>query len=171
MVDDQIRFETLIERYHDEIYRYIWRLLDNSSSDRAIMAEDVTQDVFMRAYTAFDRLHQGSNYRAWLYKIATNCTYTVLKRKRPENLEDDPVSEQDRAQDEAFILKETIEHVANQIQCLPPKQRSTVIMRYVQGLEYSDIATILDCSPETARANVSHGIRRLRHLLEQERNG
>src|SRR5690242_17490382 len=83
VTDHSVRFEELIERYHDEIYTYVWRLLDGASScEHAHEAADIVQDAFERAYKAFPRLRVGSNHRAWLYKIATNCTYTIMKRTK-----------------------------------------------------------------------------------------
>ena len=76
-----LRFEDLIERHHDEIFSYLWRLLGKQRhSEAADEAEDVAQEVFLRAYRAFPGLRRDSNYRAWLYKIATNCAWTHLRR-------------------------------------------------------------------------------------------
>ena len=84
------RFEDLIERHHDEIFAYLWRLLGKErQSDVALEAEDTTQEVFMRAFESYLGLRRDSNYRAWLYKIATHCAYTKLrqaKNRREQNL-------------------------------------------------------------------------------------
>ena len=50
--------------------------------DAATDVEDLTQDVFLRAYEAFAALRPNSNHRAWLYKIATHCAYTQLRRMK-----------------------------------------------------------------------------------------
>ena len=96
MTTSPMRFETLIERHHDEIYAYLWRLLNNAGqADPAIETTDLAQDVFLRAYKAFGRLRPDSNYRAWLYKIAYNTAMTHLKREnrhsqRIQPLPDEP---------------------------------------------------------------------------------
>src|SRR6516162_882337 len=78
-----LRFEELIERHHDEIFTYLWRLLGKDGlRDRAMDVEDLVQDVFLRAYESFATLRPNSNYRAWLYKIATHCAYTQLRRTK-----------------------------------------------------------------------------------------
>jgi RNA polymerase sigma-70 factor, ECF subfamily len=74
-----LRFEELIERHHDEIFAYLWRLLGKDGRrDGAMDAEDLVQDVFLRAYQSYSALRPNSNYRAWLYKIATHCAYTPI---------------------------------------------------------------------------------------------
>jgi RNA polymerase sigma-70 factor (ECF subfamily) len=167
-----VRFETLIERYHDQIYGYLWRLLNSAGrTDSAVEAQDLTQEVFLRAYRAFGRLRRDSNHRAWLYKIATNCAYTALKRGRARHsvpLEGEVYHIPDhanRSPDEQVVLNETLEVVRQGIAGLPPKQRAAVVLRYGQGLDYASIAQALDCSQDSARANVSQALRRLRREL------
>jgi RNA polymerase sigma-70 factor (ECF subfamily) len=176
MESSQIRFETLIEQFHDEIYRYLWRLLNNAGwPDPAVEAEDLTQEVFLRAYRSFGRLRQDSNHRAWLYKIATNCTYTTLKKSQRQanqrtSLHTDvqiPAGEQ-QSPEHWTRLRETLSVVQQTIASLPPKQRIAVILRHVQGLDYATIAAALDCSEDSARANVYQGLRRLRRKLVEE---
>lgn len=162
------RFETLIERYHDEIYSYLWRLLDGAGkADGAFDAQDLTQEVYLRAYRAFERLRPDSNYRAWLYKIATNCAYTALKRGKrsdplPDNLADTGPSPHQQA-----ARNETLGIVQQAIDRLPPKQQAAVVMRYVQELDYAEVAQALDCSEDSARANVYQAVRRLRRELAE----
>jgi RNA polymerase sigma-70 factor (ECF subfamily) len=172
------RFEILIERHHDEIYTYLWRLLDGAAYvDRSTDAHDLTQEVFLRAYRAFPRLRTGSNPRAWLYKIATNCAYTLLKRSRgrlvdtlPVWDEADDIPASDPSLDDLASLGESLRALQDVVTVLPPRQQAALLMRYVQGLEYTEVADALGCSEEAARANVYQAIRRLRSLLSNEAN-
>ena len=172
-----MRFETLIDYYHDEIYRYLWRLLNSAGqSDPEVEAQDLTQEVFLRAYQAFERLRQDSNHRAWLYKIATNCAYTALKKERRQIRRNIPLHEAvqqiatdvKRSPDHQAILNEALGAAKKAIALLPLKQQAAVVLRHVEGLTYSEIALALNCSVEGARANVSHGLRRLRRELKEE---
>ena len=165
-----MRFETLLDEYHDEIYRYLWRLLAGAGrQDGAVGADDLTQEVFMRAYRAFGRLREGSNHRAWLYQIATNCAYSALGRRTPGPLGGDgewladgsPSPEQHAARSEA------LDDLRGRIAALPPKQQGALVMRYLQGLEYAEIAAALQCSEDSARANVYQAIKRLRLELHE----
>ncbi|OGO43643.1 MAG: hypothetical protein A2Z04_01995 [Chloroflexi bacterium RBG_16_57_9] len=172
-----VRFETLIDRYHDEIYRYLWRLLIGlGDAEGEVDAQDLTQEVFLRAFKAFGHLQPNSNHRAWLYKIATNCAYTVLKRNRRQSRHD--VLSLDEARQlftsanpsphEQFVLNESLGIVRQAIAALPPKQQAAVMMRHIQGLEYPEIAQALGCSEDSARANVYQAIRRLRQELAED---
>jgi RNA polymerase sigma-70 factor (ECF subfamily) len=174
MTNSPGRFETLIERYHDEIYSYLWRLLNSTSqADSAIDAEDLTQEVFLRAYQAFERLRPDSNHRAWLYKIATNYTYTALKRGQRQAGYSVPLLDEThqapagagQSPDRRAVLDETWATVRQAIIGLPTKQRTALILRHVQGLTYAEIALALGCSEDSARANVYQAVRRLRQEL------
>jgi len=177
MTAPTVRFETLIEGYHDEIYRYLWRLLKSAGrTDSDVEAEDLTQEVFLRAYRAFGRLRQHSNHRAWLYKIATNCAYAALKRGKRQDQHNVPLQDEihrlragaSQAPDHQMSVSETLAAVRQSIAALPPKQRTAVVLRHVQELSYAEIAVALECSEDSARANVYQGLRRLRRELEDE---
>lgn len=168
MADYPIRFEELIERYHDEIYTYVWRLLDGGARrEGALEAADVVQDAFERAYRAFPRLRSESNHRAWLYKIATNCAYTTLKRAgRFAGLEGEEwVPDNRPGPEQSAAHAEDVGSMMANVAALPPTQKAALVMRYLHGLDYGEIAAALGCSEESARANVSHALRRLRLTL------
>lgn len=161
------RFEELIERHHDEIFAYLWRLLGkNRNAEATLDAEDLVQEVFLRAYESYPGLRADSHHRAWLYKIATHCAYTKLRQaKRQQRLagemargENSPASSDDRPTKRLQAL----------VAALPAKQKACVILRYVQDLDYSEIASSLGCTEQSARANVSQAIRRLRRAFEKE---
>jgi RNA polymerase sigma-70 factor (ECF subfamily) len=170
------RFEMLIERHHDEIYAYLWRLLDGTTQlDQTADAHDLTQEVFLRAYQAYPRLRANSNTRAWLYKIATNCAYTLLKRSRHSRLIDaslwDEIDEpavDEPTPDELASLGESLEALREAVVALPPHQQAALLMRYIQGLEYAEVAQALRSSEEAARANVYQAIRRLRNQMNSK---
>ena len=160
-----IRFETLIERHHDELFRYLWHMLRGTRLDAA----DFTQETWLRAWKAYDRLRPNSNARAWLYRIATNCALNALERSRREVLLDEDVELPSNAllPEECCEREALMALVVAQIEHLPPRQRAAVLLRYGRELRYEEIAGSLGCSQESARAHVSLGIRRLRRELEE----
>jgi RNA polymerase sigma-70 factor (ECF subfamily) len=177
MTTPSTRFETLIERHHDEIYSYLWRLLNSAGwADSAVEAQDLTQEVFLRAYRAFGRLRRDSNHRAWLYKIATNCAHTALKRDQRQARHSVPLRDEvhqvpagaDQSPDQQVMLDERLAAIREAIVALPPKQQAAVVLRHVQGLDYPAVAQALDCSEDSARANVYQGLRRLRRALAED---
>jgi RNA polymerase sigma-70 factor, ECF subfamily len=168
-----LRFEQLIERHHDEIFVYLWRLMGKDGRrDGATDVEDIVQDVFLRAYRSFEGLRPNSNHRAWLYKIATNCAYTQLRRMKNHR---DKLSslkhsspEPETASEVSSLHKHMEQTVRILVNELPTKQKACVTLRYLQDLDYPEIAQILSCSQESARANVYQAIHRLRIALEKE---
>ncbi len=70
-------FERLFDEYRQPLLNYLYRLLGEAER-----AEEVCQDVFVRAYRALPRLPQGANHRAWLYRIATNAATDCYRRRR-----------------------------------------------------------------------------------------
>jgi RNA polymerase sigma-70 factor (ECF subfamily) len=168
-----LRFEQLIERHHDEIFAYLWRLMgEDGRRDGSLDVEDLTQDVFLRAYESFGGLRPNSNHRAWLYKIATNCAYTQLRRikHRRDKLSSLKHSspEPETASEVSSLHKHMEQTVRTLVNGLPEKQKACVTLRYLQDMDYPEIAQILSCSQESARANVYQAIHRLRTALEKE---
>ncbi len=168
-----LRFEELIANHHDEICAYLWRLLRRDRRrDGAIDVEDLAQEVFLRAYQGFADLRPNSNHRAWLYKIATNRAYTRLrqmKSRRDKILSlKHSATELTAAHDFSPSRKNMEQRVRVLVNTLPARQKVCVTLRYLEELDYREIAQILGCSQESARANVYQAIRRLRLALEEE---
>ena len=161
-----VRFETLIELHHDELYFYLRRMTHGSTSDAA----DLMQETWLRAWQAFDRLRPGSNPRAWLYRIATNCALNALRNGQREFpwQEERELPDEGRLPHEQLEHRENLEMVLKEIGLLPPRQRAAVLLRYGHELRYPELASVLRCSEASARANVSLGVRRLRRELEEK---
>ena len=163
------RFEELIDRHHDEIFAYLWRLLQKERhSDVMLEAEDLVQEVFLRAYQSFSSLRQDSNHRAWLYKIATNCAFTKLRQMRNRRAKSLQLADSRVVCDPSPIRHSMQTRLRGLVNELPAKQKASVTLRYLEDLDYSEIASILGCSEETARANVYQALRRLRIALKED---
>ncbi len=161
-------FEHLVETYGEEIYVYLWRLFNGSVED----AEDCLQDTYLRAFQAYHRLRPDSNYRAWLYKIATNSGLTFLKKKRRQtNFQKGLDGDNAPSLDDAVEQRITLEQVARAVETLPEKQKSSLILRKYQALSYHEIATIIGGDERSARANVYQGLRKLRKMFNPDRQG
>ena len=169
-----LRFEELIERHHDEIFAYAWRLLaGDRSSDRKTDAEDLVQEVYLRAYRNFTRLRANTNHRAWLYKIATNCAYSRLRQIQNGRGKVAALARVEVAIVSASDISASNGHIDRRLRFLvnqlPAKQKACVTLRYLQDFDYPEIAQVLGCSQESARANVYQAIRRLRLALKEKR--
>jgi len=154
--------------HRDEIYRYAWRMVGDAQD-----AQDLTQETFLRAYRAFERLEPDSNVRAWLYKIATNACLTFLKRRGRERMvtldaSASGLAVQTETPPDVVGRLELLREVAEAVEALPPRQRAAIVQRKYQGLSYGEIAASLGCSEDTARAHVYQGLRKLRAQFRDE---
>jgi len=142
-------------------------------------AEDLVQDVMMRAYRNFDQFTDGTNIRRWLLRIMTNSRingYRTAMRRPAEFLSDDV----DGAQRSAGAARLSVvspsaearalqslgdDEVKQAMHALPESQRMAVYYVDVEGLRYSDVAHVMDVPLGTVMSRVSRGRRRLRALL------
>ncbi|MCK5316877.1 MAG: RNA polymerase sigma factor [Anaerolineales bacterium] len=154
-------FETLVEMHRDEIFAYLWRLIPGDQ------AEDCLQETFLRAFRAYKRTAPDSNYRAWLYKIATNVARTAHTRRQREMTRElhNSVAPEQRTLLETVTFHEDLKLVLQAVEALPHKQRAALMMRKYQDMDYKDIGAALECSPGTARAHVYQALKKLRVRL------
>lgn len=140
-------FERFYDAHREEVFGLLARRIGRQA------AEDAFQETFLRALRAYDRLDHGEHLRAWVLTIASRVAIDTLRRKRPEALDGEPATH-----DERPVLAQ-LEHLADE---LPPTERTAVVLRYGFDLDYADIAAALGSTPEAARQATSSGVRRLR---------
>ena len=135
-------FRIIHDRYRQRLFAYVRQMLAVGSRQDA---EDVLQDVFVRAYGALRNDNREMNVRAWLYRVAHNRCIDHLRRPVPPAAEifevsrkplHDPVEEAQRRDD----LRRLVADVGN----LPEQQRSALLMREIDGMTYADLASALD---------------------------
>lgn len=153
-------FEMLVDRHQKEIMGYIVRSLGDFD-----LAQDVFQETFLRAFRAYERLPEEAHHRAWLYRIASNACHDAHRQRARSPLPlDESVAAPDRPDSSTHVLAQ---EVAEFVRSLPTRQRQSVVLRKFQGMGYEEIAAVLGCSPEAARANVYQGLRKVRaHFAE-----
>jgi len=158
-------FEHLVERHRPELLAYLTRLLGDPHD-----AEDACQDALMRAYRAYSRLRPDSNPRAWLYKIATNTAFNVLKRRKRTAMHHVEIDLERLSSDmnPTYEQGEQMRAISQAVEALPPKQRAALMLRQYQGLRYAEIASSVGGNEASARANVYQAIKRLRKALTVE---
>jgi RNA polymerase sigma-70 factor (ECF subfamily) len=147
---DRCAFARLAEDYYDRLYRWLYHL----SRDRHA-AEDLTQETLLKAFTNLTKFRAGSNFRAWLFRIAHNNFINqrrAASRQRealPENLPDD-----EDGPPEQTVQNEERTLLAAAVTKLPPDFRAAFLLRVEEGLSFRQIAGILELTEETARWRV-----------------
>lgn len=153
--------------YGAEIERHVTRML--GSREEAL---DVVQELWVAALRSPPDDGEGSNVRAWLYRVATRRALDVIsgRKRRGALLESrSPELEPDRPPppDDAFrrLSEEGAELVRQHVAALPCRQRDAVWLRWIEGRDYETIARRLGGTEQAARANVYQGLKKLRREL------
>lgn len=164
---DRDAFAALVNRYQDELYTMALRLIGNPAD-----AADVVQETFLRAYTRVPEL-RGASVRAWLYRVAVNCSHDVQRRtfRRPadplEDAEGNIVDLPDPAigPEAGALLRERVAAVREALQAVPDVFRVAVVLRDVNDLSYEEISEALRVPVGTVRSRLNRGRRLLATAL------
>lgn len=155
----------LYEQFRRPIHSYIYRLLGNLED-----ADDLTQEVFVRACMAWDRLYERGNLSAWLYRIATNLCVDVLRRRKRISWwpltfrrDSDDRLESDGNDAESWLLPDSggipeiaeREHIQMALNKLPTEYAVALVLSASQGVSYQEIAVIVGISPNAAATRIS----------------
>lgn len=144
----QARFERLFQEYQRPIASYLLRLVDDPR-----LAEELAQDVFLKAYRTLGTLPEDANVRAWLYRIATNTAYDLLRRRRL--LQWLPLGKRPTADPQR--LEERIaerDAVRRALAALPTTYRVPLLLYTVEGLSSKEIAEVLQITPNTVKVRI-----------------
>ncbi|HVB25565.1 MAG TPA: RNA polymerase sigma factor [Ktedonobacteraceae bacterium] len=166
--DEARALSVLYEQFKRPIHSYIYRLLGNQED-----ADDVTQEVFVRACTSWNGLYERDNLSAWLYRIATNlCVDMLRRRKRISWRSLTPNSgQEDRfdgmSDDGSYLLPDSggipevaeREHIRQALASIPEEYAVALTLSAAQGIPYQEVATILNISPNAAATRISRAKR------------
>ncbi|MFQ5412024.1 MAG: RNA polymerase sigma factor [Phycisphaerae bacterium] len=152
----------LYTRTIDPIHRLLLRMT-NSEED----AFDLAQETYVRAFTRIDRFDGRSSVRTWLYRIAVNEALGFMKRAGREraHLRNLAAGRSDRV--EMAAACESRIDLDTALATLSPSDRTMLLLRYDQGLDYRTIAAVLDCPEGTVASRLNRSRRRLRVFLEK----
>jgi RNA polymerase sigma factor (sigma-70 family) len=134
-------FRTIHDRYRQRLLAYIRQMLAGSRGD----AEDVLQDVLLRAYRALRQDDRPVTLRAWLYRVAHNRCVDQLRRPVPPAAEVFELSRTPQQDPSAATeRREDLRRLVEDVRRLPEQQRSALLMRELEGLSYVELADALD---------------------------
>ena len=171
---DRDAFRVLFETYKDKVYSIA---LYSIGGDKSV-AEDVTQQIFLKLFTAIQQFRGDSEFTTWLYRLVVNaCMDERRKRRRLLPWSDSfayaPTSK--KPQEKQYARGEMAEAVQLAIGELKPKFRLPILLKYVEGLSYEEIASVMGCSKGTvaSRLNRGHGqlAKQLGHLRDHAFEG
>jgi RNA polymerase sigma-70 factor (ECF subfamily) len=174
-VEEAMAFDEIVQQHKNRIYHYVCRMTHDSPE-----AEDLTQEVFIKAYQSLSTIRQEAAVDTWLYRIATNLVIDRFRRRKRgplawlpwsgEDEEGDPLAEvpaTDRSSNPAAVaeLTELQARVHQAIATLPPKLRSAVVLHDMEGLSYEEVAAVVGCPVGTVKSRLFNGRNLLRRKL------
>jgi RNA polymerase sigma-70 factor (ECF subfamily) len=173
---DQATFAEQAMPYMDQLYSHALRMTRNAAD-----AEDLVQETYLKAYRGFGGFQEGTNLRAWLFRILTNNYINTYRKKqrRPEesdlaDLEDmfmyrrlggAQAAELARSAEDELFEHLTDSEVKDAIEALPEQYRDAVLLADVEGFAYKEIAEILDVPIGTVMSRLHRGRKRLQQQL------
>jgi RNA polymerase sigma-70 factor (ECF subfamily) len=175
-MSDAQQFEAFMQNYQNLVFSTAMRLLANESE-----AQDISQDVFLKAYERFDELQGSPTAGGWLRTVATNMSLNHLSRYRSrwrffselgsgsDQEENEPLefkAEQDLAEEVSRADRHALVEAA--LQRLPDAQRVPLVLYHLEGMRYEDIATRLRISLGKVKTDIFRGREALRKRLSLE---
>jgi len=173
---DRARFTELAMPFMDSLYAGAMRMTRNAAD-----AEDLVQETYLRAFRGFEGFEEGTNLKAWLYRILTNTFINRYRqqKRRPEESDIDDVEDfylyrRLGGLEEARISKSaedtmlelfTDDEVKEALESLPETFRMAVLLADVEGFHYKEIAEILDIPIGTVMSRLHRGRKALQKRL------
>ena len=170
---DQSAFTALVNKYQKRVHALVWRKIGDFH-----IAEEITQDVFLKVYKKLSTLKPPEHFPGWLYVITTRHCIAWLRKKRhpttsldampaPE-LEELCYAEYEASRGETTAVEHQREIVKRLLQKLPESERTVVTLHYLSEMSCEDISEFLGVSPNTIKSRLHRARKRLEkqeHLL------
>lgn len=163
----QEAFTDLVRKYHERIYRIAYRIVHDPDE-----ADEITQETFSRAVTALDRFDFRAKFYTWIVSIARNAAFDALRsmqrRSRYKSAENgldrydagglgDPVT--------ASAASEAKQLIQKALERLSVRDRTLIVLREYESLQYDEIARVMGCSVGTVESGLHRARKRIRQYL------
>jgi RNA polymerase sigma-70 factor, ECF subfamily len=155
-------FRRIHEEYGRRILNFVYRLVDVRED-----AEDLAQNVFLKAYADIGRLQDTGKFESWLYRIARNEVYQSYRKRRaqPEVVDGDPGEEEERRLEgswadsrptpqETILQGELGSRIRDVLAALPPKHREVFVLAVIEEKSYAEIAEIVGRSLLSVKTDI-----------------
>jgi RNA polymerase sigma-70 factor (ECF subfamily) len=164
---DREAFGELVDRHQKAVYRLAVRFVGDYG-----VAEDIVQESFFKAFQKINLFEERSSFKSWLFRIAINTCKNRWRAKsyHDVNLNDIVVSVGERTTKQ-LEHDEIQEFLHQEVEKLPHKQKTALKLRVFEDLSFQDIAQIMSCPYDTAKANYRHAVLKLKAAFEPNNTG
>jgi RNA polymerase sigma-70 factor (ECF subfamily) len=167
---DREAFRLLVERHSHALFRLAFRMTGNEHD-----AEDVVQEAFIKAYRSLDRFEERSHVGSWLYRIASNCAFDLLRsRQRRERLVDDRSPGED-----GFAQTPSLEPDPERLAAsadvrrridvalarMSARERSAFVLRHFEGRSLDEIGHALGLDVNATKQSILRAVRKVRQVM------
>ena len=157
-------YNVLVSRWERRVFNYLLRLVADRED-----ALDLSQDVFLKAYQNLKKLDDPAKFPAWLFRIAHNEAYSLLRKKRPDGeLVSEPRSGEASARMYPIELALAVQGALGR---LTEDQREAVVLKIYQGFKFEEMAEILACPVSTIKSRLYTALDLLKQSLAPVNTG
>lgn len=168
---DGASFAVLLEKHRSSVIHFVYRMVQNQA-----VAEELTQEVFLRVYRSRSTYEPTAKFTTWLFRIATHLALNSLRdgknqkyEERLDHQSDDlparQVADVRPSVEQSMVYEARLDEVRRAVASLPEKQRAAVLMHKYEELEYSQIAKVLNCSESAVKSLLFRAYETLRARL------
>ena len=168
-------FDTLIERYKNRVYTYIYHQVHDE-----YVSDDIFQETFVKAIMTIQqgRYVENRKFLAWITRIAHNLIIDFFRQEKAENLQScdseevNILNRKDLSEDtieDNMVVKQIHVDIRNLVQALPISQREVLTMRYYKNMSFKEIADATNVSVNTALGRMRYAIINMRRLAAENR--
>ena len=166
--DQHLLFNELIDQYGEGLMRLAYTYVKNKQA-----AEDVLQDVFMRAYEKRDDFKGDSSYKTYLYRMTVNRCHDYLRSWAFKNVQLSNklslIFQGENTTEKTAMINDVQFMLGKELLSLPLKYREVLVLYYYKDLSVEEVANILKCSPNTIKTRMKRAREKLK--LQLEKNG
>ncbi len=160
---DEVSFELLLQKYRTPVIHFLGRMVRDQAQ-----AEDLAQEVFLRVYRAREKYKPSAKFTTWLFRIATNLALNSVRDERHNlrNVSMDETVDTGEGNEvmridvpsaepgalERMLKRQRVAQIRRAILALPEKQRAAVLLHKYQGMDYDEIARVLECSESALKS-------------------
>lgn len=161
---DAAALSELIRRYAPRLRFYLRKMTSEAAAD------DLLQDVWIDVFAKVARLRDPGAFTAWLYRIARDAVCRELRRRRVPILPvgDQLIDESSEPNHDGDWSVEDVERVRAELDALSPAHREVLLLQFVEGMSYEQIAGATGCAVGTVRSRIHYAKRSLRALMERD---
>ena len=160
---DRKAFSELVKRHQKGVLRLCLRFMKDLDA-----AEDVVQESFIKSYERIETFEGRSSFRSWLYQIAVNTAKNKLRERRDGITDFNQVPLAVAAKAESKMVHNAVaDLILKYVELLPFKQRTALVLRIYEDLSFKEIAEIMECPYDTAKANFRHALMKMKDELSR----